>query len=602
MRKDVKHEAPHVSRFTFHVSRLSIAILISIILAYLVVATLYATFTPAWQVPDEPAHFNYARYLAETGQFPVLQVGDYPHDYLEQIKARGFPPDMSIDPIRYEFHQPPLYYVFAAGVYALFVGAGLPAQLLAMRLLSVVFGALLLLVSYRSVALIFPRRPALALGTTAFIAFIPMRVAMTAGINNDGLAELLLGMVLLALLRYLTQRVGHACSVTTDAEPRSGASSDAERDAESAASSRVRSPRRTPAGTLLLLGFLLGLAMICKSTVYIALPLAGLALLWGELGAGRPGHRLGDLARAIALVGAPALLMAGPWFLRDSLVYGGFDLLGLGRHDAIVFGQLRTADWIAQVGLGSALAGMARTTFQSFWAQFGWMGVLVDSRIYNALYAFSGLTLLGVLLAFWRRVGLWPTIPHTAPAGRSVGQSPTLPVAPTTNTATNTRMAASADPIRVFVAPFRGRLTSGHWAALALLGLTLLFTVLSFVWYNIQFVQPQGRYLFRGLLPIGLLTAAGWRALLTRRGSLVAAAALAAGVLALLAYGLVAGDLPSFWLALGGGLAVAFAIRAAVLPRAWGAALTALPYAGLFILDFVCLFGFIVPALRGASF
>jgi 4-amino-4-deoxy-L-arabinose transferase-like glycosyltransferase len=553
--EDVRRDTDHASRFTFHASRITLYALTLILLAYLLVATLYAIFTPAWQVPDEPAHFNYARYLAQTRQLPVLQPGDYPHAYLEQIKTLRFPPDMSIDPIRYEFHQPPLYYVLAAGVYALFAGVGLPAQLLAMRLLSVAFGALLLLVSYRSVTLIFPRRPALALGATAFIAFVPMRVAMSAGVNNDGLADLLLGLVLLLLLRYILSRnpVGHALSVTSD-------------------SPAARS-LPTRAHTLLLLGFLLGLIMICKSTVYIALPLAGLALLWRELYCGRPGHRLADLVRAITLVGAPALLIAGPWFLRNSLVYGGFDILGLGRHDAIVEGQRRTPDLIAQMGLKTSLLYMARTAFQSFWAQFGWMGILVDSRIYNVLYAFSGLTLLGVALAFLRRVGLWPTIPPFEPAQAGFAN-----------------VAATSS---------RPKAVVGHGPALALLGLTLLFTLLSFVWYNLQFVQPQGRYLFRALLPIGLLVAIAWRALLTRRGSLVAALVLAASALILLIYGFIAGDLPTFWLALSAGLAIAFVICAAILPRAWSAALTVLPYAGLFILDFVCLFGFIVPYFRG---
>ena len=78
-----------------------------ILAGYLVAAACYAVWTPAWQVPDEPAHYNYARFLAENGRFPVLQAGDYPHSYLEEIKARRFPPDMSIDPIRYESHQPP---------------------------------------------------------------------------------------------------------------------------------------------------------------------------------------------------------------------------------------------------------------------------------------------------------------------------------------------------------------------------------------------------------------------------------------------------------------------------------------------------------------
>jgi len=39
-----------------------------ILLAYLTIGTLYAVNIPAWQAPDEPAHYNYVRALAETGR------------------------------------------------------------------------------------------------------------------------------------------------------------------------------------------------------------------------------------------------------------------------------------------------------------------------------------------------------------------------------------------------------------------------------------------------------------------------------------------------------------------------------------------------------
>ncbi|GAG30145.1 unnamed protein product, partial [marine sediment metagenome] len=110
-----------------------------VIVAYLVIGILYAVKTPPWQVPDEPAHYNYIKYLAENSRLPVLQMGDYPHDYLEEIKAKHFPPEMSIEPLRYEFHQPPLYYILATIVYKLFAG-----RLLPLRLVSVLLGCCLL--------------------------------------------------------------------------------------------------------------------------------------------------------------------------------------------------------------------------------------------------------------------------------------------------------------------------------------------------------------------------------------------------------------------------------------------------------------------------
>ena len=82
---------------------------LAIIAVYLVLAVLFAVYTPAWQNPDEPAHYNYVKYLADQHRFPVLKPGDYPGEYLEEIKAARFPPEMSVEAIRYEFHQPPLY-------------------------------------------------------------------------------------------------------------------------------------------------------------------------------------------------------------------------------------------------------------------------------------------------------------------------------------------------------------------------------------------------------------------------------------------------------------------------------------------------------------
>ena len=139
-------------------SLVSRSALVSIIFVYCVLGFAYAVETPRWQTPDEPAHYNYIVYLAENGRFPVLQMGDYPHQYLEEIRPAGFPPEMSIEPIRYEFHQPPLYYVLAAAVHQVANPLGFSGQFLALRLLSVLLGAMLLLVTYAIARELFPGR------------------------------------------------------------------------------------------------------------------------------------------------------------------------------------------------------------------------------------------------------------------------------------------------------------------------------------------------------------------------------------------------------------------------------------------------------------
>jgi hypothetical protein len=173
-----------------------------ILTAYLVLGTIYALATPPWQVPDEPAHYNYVRYLAEHRRLPELRVGDYPADYLEEIKSERFPPTMSIDTIRYESHQPPLYYAWMALVYALLVPLGAPMPL-ALRLATLLLGAGLPWLAYRVGRSLAPADPVPALGAAAFAATLPMHLAMSAAVNNDVLSNLLLTFIAWRLLVIL---------------------------------------------------------------------------------------------------------------------------------------------------------------------------------------------------------------------------------------------------------------------------------------------------------------------------------------------------------------------------------------------------------------
>jgi 4-amino-4-deoxy-L-arabinose transferase-like glycosyltransferase len=475
-----------------------------IVFTYLVLATLYALYTPAWQAPDEPAHYNYVQYLAHQHRFPILKPGDYPAAYLEEIKAARFPPEMSIAPIRYEFHHPPLYYILAVPIYRLFGGALLP-----LRLLSVALGALLLLVVHWIVQAVIPPRPPVALGATAFVAFLPMHLAMAAAINNDTLAELLLATILLLAIRYLK---------LSDSEERES----------------VR--------LLFLLGVTTGLALVTKSSIYIALPLVLLAIALKSLWLS-PVCLL-RAAKAVAIYLLPAVVLALPWWLRNVALYGGGDFLGLGRHDQVVAGQLRTAEFIAVQGAVQLARDFVMTSFRSFWGQFGWMGVLLDQRIYQALAILSLLALLGLVMwaaGAWRRRSAFP---------------------------------------------------HWQWAVGGLLAVSTLLTLASYLWYNAQFVQHQGRYLFTALVPMSLAVALGWKETLRREHTWF----VAAGLLASAALLKLAGRLPNWPLLMLSAAAMALVLRR-LLPTGLDPLVQASPYLLLILLDFVSLFLFIVPQL-----
>jgi 4-amino-4-deoxy-L-arabinose transferase-like glycosyltransferase len=414
------------------IQRLFLAIIAA---GYLLVGSAFAVFTPDWQAPDEPAHYNYIAQVATERRIPVIQMGDWDHDYLEALKANRFAPDMldNIATVRYENHQPPLYYLLAAPVYLLTGGS-----LTALRLFSVVIGFIIVFSAYYVGLLMYPSRPWIGLGAAAMVAFLPQHVHILASVNNDALAWALIGIALVAIIAYLKQT------------PLAG---------------RPVQPWH--------LGLIVGTALITKTTAYFlaaVVPLAILLRWWITSRHAATGTK--TLLRALALFLIPALVLGGMWWLRNISVYGFPDFLGLAAHDAVVIGQPRTAEAIETLGIGGYLEKAINTTFNSFWGQFGWMALPLPAHLYSVTIA--GLTFA---LAGW--VIDLSILRHreeaTPPEQRSV------------------------------------------WLILAL---TTVLSILAFIYYNTEFEQHQGRYLFPLLIPLALVLALGvdgWRQLVMER-------------------------------------------------------------------------------------
>ncbi len=393
-------------------------ILIAILLVYGALAVLYATQTPAWQVPDEPAHYNYTRQVAEGGCCPVMLPGDWDADYLALLTGSGFDPALlgGLAALQYEDHQPPLYYLLAAPVYRISGGS-----LIALRLFSALLGAGTIAAIYAIARAVSASGP-VALGAAAFAAFLPQRIAIMAGAGNDSLAGLIVALGVWLAVGYTLDRLP----------------------------GWLRG-RAAPA-----MGVIMGLGFLTKASTFLLGPLFVLALLlrWRR----EPGRALPRLLRAGALFLLPALLIGGVWWARNVTLYGWPDVLGMARHDVVVVGQPRTADWIAEYGFGGWLEQGLRTTFQSFWGQFGWMGVPMPGWVYTVLLAFTLLSAAG-LIVLARRQG-WPE-------------------------------GARRDALLLMV-------------AVAALGFA------AFAYYNLSFVQFQGRYLFPALSAFALAFAGGW--------------------------------------------------------------------------------------------
>ncbi|HEC22011.1 MAG TPA: DUF2142 domain-containing protein, partial [Chloroflexi bacterium] len=302
------------------------------------------------------------------------------------------------------------------------------------RLLSLVFGAGVVLAAYFVVARLLPRHKILALAAAAFVAFIPQHVAILASVNNDSLAEMLLGIVLVVAVTYLGNPTAPDYNGTIVPLDES---------------------RRPHAAAL---GGLAGLAYLTKLTIYLPVTVAvAVAILWRWRQERRDARWL---AGQIAWAGGLALIIGGAWWVRNGLIYGWPDVLGQAAHESVVVGQLRTVDLIADLGPGPYLKALLATTFHSFWGQFGWMGVPMPPRVY---------LLIGVFLV-WDTVGL-----------------------------------------ALLLTRFRDRLPlipsqrGGLWV---LAGVTFA-TLFDYAYYNLTFVQFQGRYLYPALIPLALVIALG---------------------------------------------------------------------------------------------
>jgi 4-amino-4-deoxy-L-arabinose transferase-like glycosyltransferase len=411
-----------------------------ILLTYFVLGVLFALRTPDWQAPDEPAHYNYIAQVAAGDLLPILEMGDWDNTYLETLKAEDFAPELldRLDSVQYEDHQPPLYYWLATPIFWLTNGS-----LTAIRLYSVLLGGITVALSFAVTNALFPNRPQIAFGAMVLVAFLPQQLHMTSTVNNDALGGVLIGTILLCSIYYLK-------NVNTDG-----------RD--------ISCPYRIATWHL---GLLVGIAFITKTTTYFMAGVVVMVILmhwWTQ-----ENRAFSTLLRQLLSFAIPAGIFALLYWGRNIATYGMPDFLGLQRHDAVVIGQLRTADLIAEIGSRAYWEQAFKTTFHSFWGQFGWM----EARMADALpFALAWAALLmvngmsGLVIYVYRLVRHDEEMPRT---------SKTV------------------------------------WMTL---GLVMLLAVLQYVYYNLTFVQFQGRYLFTGLIPFALCMSLGmeaWRIVMYR--------------------------------------------------------------------------------------
>lgn len=353
-----------------------------ILLAFVVLSFSASVINPLFEATDELRHYRFVQHIVQLKSLPVQgEVG---------CSAQG--------------HHPPLFYTLGAvATFWIDTGREVCSQLednpfwqyrywevgddnknlylhtsaeafpwygeaLAahiVRGLNVLIGAGVVFLTWLIGRKVWPKRPYLAVGAAAFVAFNPMFVYMSGSINNDVMAALSGTAVTLACVQLVQSEAGLS--------------------------------RRWGIG----LGLLFGVALLSKFNLAALALLIETTVTW--VAWRKKQWRL--WLEANLLIVAFTLLLAGWWFGRNQILYGeptGFQRL------TELWGVRNPAD-----SFGVAIFELPYT-WTSLWGRFGYGQVPLPDPIYLGLRWLVGLGLLGLPLRLWRRTAVEQAVPLMA--------------------------------------------------------------------------------------------------------------------------------------------------------------------------------------------
>lgn len=266
--------------------------------AYLAKQLIMVVLFPPFTGHDEVAHYAYLRTVADEGRLPILLEDRLPNElypycrYVLQWWCEPWNPRWLNNPpvrmtngelegMQYAANHPPLYYILMTPLYWLSAGQSPEFQQYLLRLAAIPFGLLVVLLAYRTTMTLFPGDRFLAFTVPTFVAFQPQVSYEAAMVNNDIVAISLYSAILYLL---------------------------------------VRGFRETYSGrTSVVLGVLLGLALLTKGTSVTAAPVIGLAV---AASAGFQNVKQ-ILSRGLVIAGS-AVCVVWPWYFFLWQTYGNF--------------------------------------------------------------------------------------------------------------------------------------------------------------------------------------------------------------------------------------------------------------------------------------
>ena len=337
-------------------------ILIAVLLGYVSLALAYSLVNPLFESPDELNHYDFVRYLIDQHELPVQTLGNQ-SEYFEPplyyaisalvigvVPVEAYTPQVNpffgYEAYRFGVDNKALYIHSAQEAFP-YQGTVLAAHLL--RGFSILLGVLSLIVSFQALRDVF-KRPAMALGAVAVIAFNPQFVLVSSSISNDNLIILLS-----VLLTWLAIRIAQSGMTA----------------------------RRT-----LIMAVVAAAAILTKLSAAVLI----LVLLVAMLIARTPWRKW---ISTLAIVGGVGSILAGWWFLRNIGLYG--EPTGI-RMWQQIWGWQSVAANTSDIGVA------LQNLWTSYWGRFGWGQIVLPSAVYGALSIVGVLSLIGLVrnLHAWR--------------------------------------------------------------------------------------------------------------------------------------------------------------------------------------------------------
>ena len=351
-----------------------------ILIAFVMLATLANAINPLHEATDELRHYRFVRVIATQQRLPVQgQMG---------CSAQG--------------HHPPLYYGLAAlvtagintgrdicyapetnpfwayrfwdvgvdnknqylhGLDESFPWHGEALAVHLARFVNTLIGAGVVYLTWLIALTIWPQKPAMALGSMAFVAFNPMFVYMSAAINNDVIAAFSGAAVTLACVRLLVDEKGLS--------------------------------RRWG----VIFGLLYGMALLSKFNLAMIGVLVATAVTYKAYSTqkgkdAKERQKIWRLWLEIGLISAGVTaLIAGWWFVRNQMLYG--EPTGVERLTELwgVRDPMSPDSW------GTAVFELPYA-WSSLWGRFGYGQIPLPNIIYNALKWVAGFAFIGLVIPF----------------------------------------------------------------------------------------------------------------------------------------------------------------------------------------------------------